>query len=111
MPPTYLWAFCLIPLTRISLGITSFLWARVSEGLAALVDSMCNGDDSVFPLNGMHGKLSKEYLDKFPEDRSAEDIRLPAGTVFSPGKRTQGRAAIPAWFNKHGEIVDWLGLV
>lgn len=83
---------------------------KSQQGPAALVDSMCDLDDSVFPLNGMHGKLSKEYLDKFPEDRSAEDIRLlPAGTVFSPGERTQGRAAISAGFHEHR--VDWLGLV
>lgn len=95
MPLTFLWAFCLAPLTYISLGITSFLWAIVSKGLAALLDSKCDRDDSVFLLNAMHGKLSKEYLDKFPEDRSVEDIRLlPAGTVFSPGERTQGRAAM-----------------
>jgi hypothetical protein len=33
----------------------------------------------------MHGELSKKYLDKFPEDRSAKDAGiLPQELLFSP---------------------------
>lgn len=54
------------------------------------MDSMRDPDDSILSLNGMHGKLSKKYLDKFPEDRSTEDAGLlPAGAVFSPGGKSK----------------------
>lgn len=53
--------------------------------------TQCDPDDNIFSLNGMHGKLSKKYLDKFPEDRSNEDVSsLPAGTVFSPREDHRG---------------------
>lgn len=35
-------------------------------------------DDSTYSLNGMHGKLSKKYLDIFQEDRLAGDGGHPA---------------------------------
>lgn len=43
-----------------------------------MVIPICDRDDSMFSLNRMPGKLSKKYLDKFPEDRSTEDVRHPA---------------------------------
>lgn len=72
--------------------------------------TQCDPDDSIFPLNGMHGKLSKKYLDEFPEDRSAEDVSLlPAGTVFSPGEDSTGRTLTRVAF-KHCSDEDgvWL---
>lgn len=50
----------------------------------------------------MHGKLSKKYLDKFPENRSNEDVLIPpAGTVFSPGEDSVGRMP---WGGLQGEL-------
>lgn len=40
----------------------------------------------------MHGKLSKKYLDNFPEDRSTGDVGHPAAGigVFPLQKRLEG---------------------
>lgn len=48
-------------------------------------------DDSIYSSNGIHGKLSKKYLDNFPEDRSTGDVRHPAvGTgVFPSAKKLE----------------------
>lgn len=95
---TLLLGFYLGPLTRISLRITSLLWTRVNSCLL-LGWTPCDPDDSIFSLNGMHGKLSKKYLDKFPEARLNKDVSiLPAGTVFSSREDSMGRTPRRATF-------------
>lgn len=66
---------------------------KVSNWLAAVWwIPICDPDDSMYSLNGMHGKLSKKYLDNFPEDRSAGDVGHPAAGVggFPSEKRLGG---------------------
>lgn len=66
---------------------------KVSNWLAAVWwTPICDPDDSMYSLNGMHGKLSKKYLDNFPEDTSAGDVGHPAAGigVFPSEKRLGG---------------------
>ena len=52
---------------------------RVNNWLAAVWQTpIRDPDDGIYSLNGMHGKLSKKYLDVFPEDRSTGDAGHPA---------------------------------
>lgn len=39
---------------------------------------ICDPDDNIYSSNEIHGKLSKKYLDNFPEDRSTGDVKHPA---------------------------------
>lgn len=78
---------------------------------------VCDPDDSIYSLNGMHGKLSKKYLDNFPEDRSAGDMRDPTAEtgVFPSEKRLKVTFRAPVskgrgstWLRQRGQSVEWL---
>lgn len=98
VPPLYSWASAWFHSPIFPQESPPF-YGQESTTAGLLGWTQCDPDDSIFSLNGIHEKLSRKYLDQFPEDRSNEGVSmLPTGTGFSPGKDSMGRTLRKATF-------------